>query len=57
MAEAGRHTLAIAGPFVHRMVKVEEEALALAMLRLAELEKCIIEGAGATGLAALISGS
>ena len=39
------------------MVKVEEEALALAMLRLAELEKCIIEGAGATGLAALMSGS
>ena len=57
VAEAGRHTLAIAGPLVHRMVKVEEEALALAMLRLAELEKCIIEGAGATGLAALMSGS
>ncbi len=41
---AGRHTLAIAQPLVHRLVQVEEESLALAMLRLAELEKCIIEG-------------
>lgn len=56
VAEAGQHTLTIARPLVHRMVTVGEESLALAMLRLAELDKCIIEGAGATGLAALISG-
>ena len=56
VAEAGRHTLAIARPLVHRMVQVPEEALALAMLRLAELEKCIVEGAGAAGLAALLNG-
>jgi threonine dehydratase len=56
VAEAGRMTLAIAQPLVHRVVTVEEEDLALAMLRLAELEKCIIEGAGAIGLAALLSG-
>jgi threonine dehydratase len=56
VAEAGRHTLAIARPLVHRMVQVQEEALALAILRLAELEKCIIEGAGAAGLAALLGG-
>ena len=56
VAEAGRHPLAIAQPLVHRMVTVPEEAIALAMLRLAELEKCIIEGAGATGLAALLDG-
>lgn len=56
VAEAGRHTLAIARPLVHRMVQVQEEALALAMLRMAELEKCIIEGAGAAGLAALLGG-
>jgi threonine dehydratase len=56
VAEAGRHTLAIAGPLVQRMVQVPEEALALAMLRLAELEKCIVEGAGAAGLAALLNG-
>jgi threonine dehydratase len=56
VAEAGRHTLGIARPLTPRMVQVQEEALALAMLRLAELEKCIIEGAGAAGLAALLSG-
>jgi threonine dehydratase len=56
VAEAGRHPLAIMRPLRHRMIKVEEEAIALAMLRLAELEKCIIEGAGAAGLAALLSG-
>jgi threonine dehydratase len=57
VAEAGQHTLAIARPLVHQMVQVGEEHLALAMLRLAELEKCIIEGAGAAGLAALLSGA
>jgi threonine dehydratase len=54
VAEAGRHTLAIARPLVHRLLTVSEESLALAMLRLAELEKCVIEGAGAAGLAALL---
>jgi threonine dehydratase len=56
VAEAGRHTLAIARPLVRHMVQVGEEHLALAMLRMAEMEKCIIEGAGAAGLAALLSG-
>jgi threonine dehydratase len=56
VAEAGRHTLAIAGSLVHQMVQVQEESIALAMLRLAELEKCIIEGAGAAGLAAMLGG-
>lgn len=57
VAEAGRHPLSIVAPLALRMVTVEEEALALAMLRLAELEKCVIEGAGAAGLAALLAGS
>jgi threonine dehydratase len=56
VAEAGQNAFAIAKPLVHRVVQVPEEALALAMLRLAELEKCIIEGAGAAGLAALMNG-
>jgi len=56
VAEAGRHTLAIAQHLVDRVVQVTEEPLALAMLRLAELDKCIIEGAGAAGLAAMLSG-
>lgn len=56
VSEAGRHTLAIARPLVSQMVQVPEETIALAMLRLAELEKCIIGGAGAVGLAALLGG-
>lgn len=56
VAQAGELTLQIAQPLVHRMVQVQEESLALAILRLAELEKCIVEGAGAAGLAALLSG-
>ncbi|MGH8045694.1 MAG: threonine ammonia-lyase [Chthoniobacterales bacterium] len=56
VAKAGALALEIARPFVNRIVQVGEEEIALAMLRLAELEKCIIEGAGATGLAALLGG-
>jgi threonine dehydratase len=55
VAEAGRQALAIVQSLAHRMVKVDEEALALAILRLAEVERCVIEGAGAAGLAALLS--
>jgi threonine dehydratase len=56
VAEAGRYPLSIARPLVHLMVAVQEEDLALAILRLAELEKCILEGAGAAGLAAFLGG-
>ncbi|HEX7653796.1 MAG TPA: pyridoxal-phosphate dependent enzyme, partial [Verrucomicrobiae bacterium] len=56
VAETGQHPFAIARSLVNQLVQVQEEALALAMLRLAELEKCIIEGAGAVGLAALLEG-
>ncbi|MBB5039447.1 threonine ammonia-lyase [Prosthecobacter dejongeii] len=56
VAEVGKNTLAIASPLVHRMVMVGEEELALAMLRLAEMDKCVIEGAGAAGLAAFLGG-
>jgi threonine dehydratase len=56
VAQAGGHALAIARPLVHKMVEVQEETLALAILRLAELEKCIVEGAGAAGLAAMLGG-
>jgi threonine dehydratase len=56
VAVAGRHPLAQAQSLVDGMVAVSEEALALALLRFAELEKCILEGAGAIGLAALLAG-
>lgn len=56
VAQAGDLTLSITRQLKHKMVSIDEEWLALAMLRLAELEKCVIEGAGAAGLAALLSG-
>lgn len=35
---------------------VKEEWIAIAILRLLELEKCVVEGAGACGLAAVLAG-
>ncbi|HEX6564895.1 MAG TPA: threonine ammonia-lyase [Chthoniobacterales bacterium] len=56
VAQAGNLTLSIMRQLKHKIVSIDEEWLALAMLRLAELDKCVIEGAGAAGLAALLSG-
>jgi threonine dehydratase len=52
----GNNAFAIARQHVDRVVKVSEDAIALAVLRLIELEKMVVEGAGAAPLAALISG-
>ncbi|XP_013413601.1 uncharacterized protein LOC106175947 [Lingula anatina] len=52
----GVNALATAAPLVDKMVVVSEEAIALSILRLIEIEKAVVEGAGATGLAALIQG-
>ncbi len=49
----GAASFAIAAPLVDRVVTVGEDALALAVLRLLELEKTVVEGAGAAALAAL----
>ena len=38
------------------MIVVREEFIALAILRLVEMEKVVVEGAGATALAAVLSG-
>lgn len=35
---------------------MEEKWIAIAILRLVELEKCVVEGAGAAGLAAILAG-
>ncbi len=56
VAQAGEQSFAAAGPAVDRVVTVPEDALALAILRLAESEKAVVEGAGAAPLAALLSG-
>jgi len=48
--------LAVARPRVDLTVTVTEEEIALAILRLVELEKSVVEGAAATPLAACMSG-
>jgi threonine dehydratase len=51
----GETSFAIAAPLVDRVVTVGEDALALAVLRLLELEKTVVEGAGAAALAAIFA--
>jgi threonine dehydratase len=52
----GTNALQIARPLVDLTVTVSEEEIALAILRLVELEKSVVEGAAATPLAACMSG-
>ncbi len=52
----GDHAFAIAADRIDRVVTVSEHAVAMAVLRLIELEKSVVEGAGAAGLAALLEG-
>lgn len=56
VGQAGDLTLSIMRQLKYKIVSIDEEWLALAILRLAELDKCVIEGAGAAGLAALLGG-
>jgi threonine dehydratase len=56
VASVGERSLAIAAKVVDRVVTVDEASIALAILRLVELEKSVVEGAGATPLAAFIAG-
>ena len=52
----GKNAFAIARKHVDRVVAVKEKDIALAVLRLIELEKSVVEGAGATPLAACLAG-
>ena len=52
----GDLAFATAAPLVDRVVTVSEAELALAILRLLEVEKAVVEGAGAAPLAALLAG-
>jgi threonine dehydratase len=54
--QVGSNTFQIAKPLVDLAVTVTEEQIALAILRLVELEKSVVEGAAATPLAACMSG-
>lgn len=51
----GVHTLALAQRFVDEVVTVSEEEIANAILLLLEIEKTVVEGAGAVALAALVN--
>jgi threonine dehydratase len=52
----GDNAFRIAVDRIDRVVTVTEHAIAMAILRLVELEKSVVEGAGAAGLAALLDG-
>lgn len=52
----GPNSFEIARSRVDEVVEVGEEELALAILRIAECEKGVVEGAGAAALAAFVSG-
>uniref|UniRef100_A0A0A9XU89 L-serine deaminase n=2 Tax=Lygus hesperus TaxID=30085 RepID=A0A0A9XU89_LYGHE len=52
----GYNAYATASSLIDKMVVVNEEWIAIAILRLVEHEKCVVEGAGASGLAAILAG-
>jgi threonine dehydratase len=54
--QVGANAFQIARPLVDQAVTVTEEEIALAILRLVELQKSVVEGASATPLAACMSG-
>lgn len=52
----GSQAFAVANHYVDECVLTSEKAISLAVLRLIENEKVVVEGGGATGLAALLPG-
>jgi threonine dehydratase len=54
--QVGSNAFEIASKHVDQAVTVSEEQIAIAILRLVELEKSVVEGAAATPLAAVLSG-
>jgi threonine dehydratase len=57
VGRVGDLPFALAAPRVDRVVTVGEDDLALAVVRLLELEKTVVEGAGAAALAAVMAGT
>ncbi|MCE9630391.1 MAG: threonine ammonia-lyase [Planctomycetia bacterium] len=56
VGRVGDLSFAIAAPLVDRVVTVDEAEISLAVLRLLELEKTVVEGAAASALAAVVGG-
>jgi threonine dehydratase len=52
----GANAFSLIQPRVDRVVKVGEDWIALAILRMAEMEKTVVEGAAVTPLAAMMAG-
>lgn len=52
--DVGANAFDTARPLIDGLVMVSEAAISLAILRLLELEKSVVEGAGAAGLAAML---
>ena len=52
----GCNSLATSMKLIDKMVDVSEDYIALSILRLIEIEKAVVEGAGATALAAILAG-
>src|SRR6185369_11921662 len=56
IAQVGKNAFEVANQHTDKVVLVNEEQIALAILRIVELEKGVVEGAAATTLAACLSG-
>ena len=56
VARVGPRAFTLARDLVDKVVTVDETELAIAILRLIELEKAVVEGAGAAPIAALLGG-
>eukprot|EP00794_Sanderia_malayensis_P009006 gene9006-9968_t len=56
VAKVGANAFASSKDLVDKVVTVSEAYIAMAVLRLIEEEKCVVEGAGATGIAAALAG-
>jgi threonine dehydratase len=54
--EVGARAFALARGRIDRLVTVDEDLISLAILRLVEMQHGVVEGAGASPLAALLSG-
>ncbi len=53
--QAGRRTFELVEKYVDELVTVDDEEIAMAILRLLETQKLLAEGAGAAGVAALLT--
>jgi len=55
--QVGYNSFATAKDLIDKVVRVDEKYIASAILRLLEVERAVVEGGGAAGLAALLSHS